>query len=372
MKSLACKTRRSGRKSATPVLATLAFVAGFAFFARAAGGVAPSGDAPFSLGPPPGGRPVGVRASFHLQSLNVIDDESERFEFSGVLTLRWFDPRQVFDPAIEGVEEKVYQGAFQSDEISPSWFPQMILANASGLDETNAVVMRARPDGSCTLIQTVNAAARTGLDLRRYPFDRQRLEAVFELLGFGADEVVLQAEGEAGAANLEVLPVPQWSIEAISAAVEVVPAPYAGERGEASALVLRIDVRRQSFFTLRLVILPLALIVMLSWSVFWMDRSSLGDRMSVSFIGVLTAVAYQWIVGDILPEISYITLTHGFLSLSFFMMIATVPMNLVIGACEKRGREELGHLIDRRCRWIFPLVYAGLIALTFCISFFVL
>ena len=31
-------------------------------------------------------------------------------------------------------------------------------------------------------------------------------------------------------------------------------------------------------FLVRLVILPLTLMVMLSWSVFWMDRSLIGDR----------------------------------------------------------------------------------------------
>ena len=54
-----------------------------------------------------------------------------------------------------------------------------------------------------------------------------------------------------------------------------------------------MDVKRQPLFMLRLVVIPLCLIVMLSWSVFWMDRSSVGDRMAVSFVGILTAVAYQ-------------------------------------------------------------------------------
>jgi altronate hydrolase len=36
--------------------------------------------------------------------------------------------------------------------------------------------------------------------------------------------------------------------------------------------------------------LALMVIVLLTFSVFWMDRSSLGDRLSVSFIGILTSV----------------------------------------------------------------------------------
>lgn len=51
---------------------------------------------------------------------------------------------------------------------------------------------------------------------------------------------------------------------------------------------------------------------------------------------------------------------HGFLNLSFFMMCATVPINLWVGAIERNGDPSAGDRIDRRCRWIFPSLYFGL------------
>jgi hypothetical protein len=53
-----------------------------------------------------------------------------------------------------------------------------------------------QPDGTTTLIEKLNAVAMTELDLRRFPFDTQRLKAVFEVLGFDNSEVVLQVEPE--------------------------------------------------------------------------------------------------------------------------------------------------------------------------------
>src|SRR5690606_28532777 len=61
------------------------------------------------LSPPNDGGPVEVRAAFHLQNINDIDEQTETFEFTGVLTLTWRDPRQAFSPEEEGVQEKVYQ-----------------------------------------------------------------------------------------------------------------------------------------------------------------------------------------------------------------------------------------------------------------------
>ena len=309
------------------------------------------------LGPPKGNGPTVVRAEFQLQDINSIDDEAETFEFTGVLSLTWKDPRQAFNPKDAGVGEKIYQGDYQVNQLSPSWSPQVVLANESGLYETDAMILRVRPDGTSTLVTTINAIAETDFNMRRYPFDSQRLEVVFELIGFNKDEVVLEAVPSSADRKISVS---QWDLREIETTVRHRKTLAAASSGQSSEFVVTLNVWREPIFILRLIGLPLLLIVMLSWSVFWMERSSLGDRISVSFVGILTAVAYQIVVGDLLPHVSYITLMHAFLNFSFFIMCATVVINLVVGACDKRGNHALGEIIDRRCRWIFPLVYAGL------------
>jgi len=314
----------------------------------------------FLLGPPKDDGPVVVRAGFRLRDINDIDDEAEAFEFEGVLTLTWQDRRQAFDPAQVGVNEKVFLGAYQFNEVFTGWFPQVILVNESGPYEKHGTVVRVQPDGTVTLIETLNASGKADLELRRYPFDRQRLTAIFEVLGFDASEVVMQAESGARGSSSEQVRIPQWVLTNISASTLDRDAPYAGSTGIASAYVVSMEVEREPFFMIRLVIFPLILIVMLSWSVFWMDSASLADRINVSFIGILTAVAYQIVVGEIMPHISYTTLMHGFLNLSFFIMCATVVVNLVVGKLDEAGKPEAGNAVDRRCRWIFPLTYVVL------------
>jgi len=330
---------------------------------------APTVSEPFLLGPPKGDGPLVVQATFHLRDINEVDDTAETFEFSGVLELTWRDERQAFDSAVAGVDEKIYQGAYQFNEISPAWFPQLVLVNESGLFEKHGVILRVRPDGSSTLVETVNAAAEADLDLRRYPFDRHRLDATFEVLGADSSEVVLQAAPAPSGSSDHEVRTPQWTLANFSTASEDRGASYAGRRRTASTFVVSMDVERESFFVVRLVIVPLMLIVMLSWSVFWMERSSLGDRISVSFIGILTAVAYQIVVSEIQPDIAYMTLMHGFLNLSLFIMCATVVINLVVGSLDRRGTSDAGDRLDRRCRWIFPITYFGLILVMVGVAF---
>jgi hypothetical protein len=314
-------------------------------------------------------RPVEVLASFHLLDVQGIDDEVETFEFSGVMTLIWRDERQAFDPAAAGVSEKLYHGSFQFDELSPSWYPQVILANASQIPETQGVLLRVAPDGRCTLIQDLHAVARKDLQLRRYPFDRQNLEAVFQILGFDRSQVILNGVAHPVTADIADIRVPQWHLQSVSGDFREINAPYHPGTGKASTFVVSLDVRRQSFFVVRLVIFPLLIVVCLSWCVFWMDRASLADRMSVTFVGLLTTVAYQSMLGDIMPHISYVTFINAFIALSFILMSATAVVNLRVCLCDRSGNHPLGDRIDRCCRWAFPTVYVVLILLALVTTF---
>jgi len=322
------------------------------------------------LGPPKEDGPVEVRASFEFHNIDEISEEKETFEFTGVLTLRWLDKRQAFDPTAAGVNEKIYQSDYQFNELSPSWFPQIVLVNSSGSIEQQGVVLRALSDGTQILMSKISATAKTEFNLRRYPFDKQRLEAVFEVLGFDDSEVVLEVESQ-GPSSAGRLWVPQWTITGIGMTIRDHSASHAGGRNVESAFVTSIDVQRESFYVSRLVILPLIVIVLLSFSVFWMDRASLGDRISVSFIGILTAVAYQVVMNDMLPRIAYMTWINGFLNFSFLMMVGTVLINLVVGGLDQQGRHDVAHRVDHLCRWIFPLTYFGLILILFGVAFLV-
>jgi len=307
--------------------------------------------------------PVEVTVSFELRDIDHIDDDAETIEFTGVMKLSWHDSRQVFDPLIEGTNEKTYQGNFQFDEMFSGWYPQLILVNQSGMYEKHGVLLRVRSNGSLSLYETINAAAKIDLDLLRYPVDQQRLKAVFHVLGFDANEIVLRLEPGYNDGDLnidEAFKMPQWQLKGIKSSIGTRNTPLIGKGATTSTFTVAIDLQRNSFFILRLVIIPLIMIVILSWSVFWMPKSSLGDRISVSFIGILTAVTYQVILSEILPRISYVTLINdGFLGVSFFIMSMTIIVNLRVGHLDRVGLHVAGDRLDDLCKWLFPAIYFG-------------
>lgn len=301
--------------------------------------------------------PVVVSARFELRDINEINDEAETFEFTGVLTIRWHDPRQAFDPAAEGVKEKVYTGTYQFNEIAPGWYPQIVLVNEAGGLEKNGVALRVQPDGTSILTETFYAVAESEFNMARFPFDQQRLKAIFEILGAEDHSVQLKVESDSVSSAYGAVKVPQWHVIDAATSVQGTTDPGSDNGMAKSALVVSVDLKRRPFFVMRLIVLPLIVIVLLSFSVFWMERSSLGDRISVSFIGILTAVSYQIVMGDSMPRIAYFTVIHAFMYISFLTMCAIVVVSLAVDALDKRGHSLLGDLIDRRCRWLFPLAY---------------
>lgn len=312
---------------------------------------------PSLLTPPKGKGPVVVQPHFELYSLNLIDDELETFEFTGILTLKWHDPRQAFDPLSTGINEKVFQGEYQVKELWPGWYPGVTLANRSGLYQKEGMVLRIQPDGTSTLMETLNASARTKLNMVRFPFDKQHLEAVFEVLGLNSHEFLLQVASDTNTSILNKAKVPQWIIMGSDESVRKRSVSDVGRQGVTSEFVVSFDVKRDSFYFQRLVIFPLIIIVLLSFSVFWMDRSSIGDRLNVSFIGILTAVSYQILISDQMPSISYFTFMNGFLTLSFFVMSATVIISLFVSSLDQQRKNDIADQVDLRSRWVFPLAY---------------
>jgi len=51
---------------------------------------------------------------------------------------------------------------------------------------------------------------------------------------------------------------------------------------------------------------------------------------------------------------------RGLRCFGFATMCVTLVINPVVGSLDKRGRSQQGDRMDRRCRWIFPLVDVAL------------
>ena len=320
-----------------------------------------SGQSGDLRGPPRDG-PVDVSIGFYVVDIVDLNMDEKTFEFEGILSARWSDTRLAFDPVEVGADEKIYQGHYQFAEVFDGWWPPLVLRNESGRYESQGVLLRVSPEGDVTLVEEVQAVAELAMDLRRVPFDRQRLTAEFEVLGYGEDQVVLHIDEERTGVGETTLT--QWTLSPVESSTEARDPAYLRDGAPSvSAAIFAVPAARRPQYLLRLVFLPIAIFVALSWSVFWMDRESLGSRMDITFIAILTVVAFQIVVADQFPRISYFTIMSSFMFTTYMTLGASVVVNLRVNALDRSGRVEAGNRLDYRCRWVFPLGYVALIGL---------
>ena len=226
------------------------------------------------------------------------------------------------------------------------------------------------PDGMVAYQEMFYAKAETPMQMRRYPLDRQQLEVFVHPLAYGRGEIVLVPNERLSETWDQNLGIAQWSREGVDVAerpVELIVLD--DETRVVSEVVLTIDIERRPRHVLISIVFPLVLLVCLSWVVFWMDDESISSRVNISFIGILSVVAYYFVILDSVPEINYLTLMDSFIIATFLILAGGVVINVVVDKLNRAGRREVGDRVDRVCRWAFPTAYAT-ITLLLTVLFF--
>ena len=79
--------------------------------------------------PNPPSSPTVVECAIMILDVVDIDDVNESFTAEILVFAEWDDPRLAFDPEVEGVDMKIFQGDFQFAEVFTGWWPQLLLVN---------------------------------------------------------------------------------------------------------------------------------------------------------------------------------------------------------------------------------------------------
>lgn len=313
--------------------------------------------------PNPPASPTTVKCGLMILDVIDIDDVNETFEAEIAISASWHDPRLAFDPQAEGTDRKLFQGEFQFAEVFPGWWPQLLIINQVGRGDTSAIKIEIAPDGRVTFLEQRNVLLETPMALYDYPFDTQRLKALLVPFGNTSDEVVLEVDERFNMATQDYVQQEQgvnvagWDLRSLE-----MTAGRTSSIGSLdttfSRIVTTITLERRSGQIVWDILLPLVVLVSMVWSIFWLDSEDVADRLNISFIGVLTIVAYQFVVIDNMPRMAYLTFTDTLLLISFLITSATIPQSLLLRRLIRKGRKAAADRIDRTCRWAFPLGYA--------------
>jgi hypothetical protein len=205
------------------------------------------------------------------------------------------------------------------------------------------------------------------LKLREFPFDTQRLGITLGNISFGSQKIRLKPSPDSGIA--ENLSIPDWEIMQWGFAAEDLVLD--NESSLIPGMVFSMEVKRYTNFFKFKVVLPLILIVMMSWLVFWIDPSLISSQISVAVTAMLTMIAYHFALAGMLPRLPFLTAMDFFVIASTIMVFLSMVEVIYTAHLSTHNQLEKARLIDRHARWVAPLIYIVLTTETLFIRFWI-
>jgi hypothetical protein len=297
--------------------------------------------------------PTPVSIGIWMVDIASIDSAQQSFTAEVVIVLRWKDPR--FAHTGNGIVR------YSLEQV---WHPRIAVVN-----ETNSVsrkfpdLVEVEPDGRVTYRQRYAGVFTQPLRLRSFPFDRQMFRLQFVAVRYPVNEVqfvpdqdwidngLKQAGGIAPSITLPDWTIESWNTKSLSYAL----APgfeYSGYAFEFTAA------RNVSHYILK-VMFPLVLIVIMSWSVFWLDPIHSNSQISIAITSMLTLIAYRFATDNQLPRLPYMTRLDAFILMGTVLIFVSLIEVITTTILETNHRVRLSKTIDRWCRLIFPAIFAA-------------
>ncbi len=303
--------------------------------------------------PRPVDQPTPVRIGIYIVDIASIDDARQTITVDLLLWVSWKDPRLVTGAI--GLQEL---------ELNEVWNPRILFIGERKLEKKLPDSVYADEEGTLLYRQRFFGEISSPTELADFPFDEQVLRIHAVAGGFTLDEVELTVEPTriGRSARLSVV---DWKIGEVSA--RVLPFEYTADNRVFPSCIIEVRGTRYAGYYVWKVIFPLILVVFMSWTVFWIDPSHAGPQISVATTSILTLIAYQFVLGRLVPELSYLTrldlFTIGSTGLVFLALVEVVTTTALAAG----DRLALAKRIDYWARIVFPASYLVVIAVSFWI-----
>lgn len=297
-----------------------------------------------------------IEVKVYLIDIDGIDSVTQSFVANLTLVFRWHDP-SLAHAGLDSI----------SKDLSEIWYPRIQILNQQRLVKTFPQSVEVHPDGEVIYRQRVWGSFSQPLELREFPFDSQRLEVRLGSISFGSQNIQLKPSADSGVS--EKLSIPDWEIMQWDFMAEDLR--FDNESSLIPGMVFSLEVKRDSNYFKFKVILPLVLIVMMSWLVFWIDPSLIPSQVSVGVTAMLTMIAYRFALAGMLPRLPFLTTLDIFVMASTIMVFLALVEVIYTAYLSTNNHLEKARRIDRNARWIAPFIYVALMTETLFIRFWI-
>ncbi len=299
----------------------------------------------------PPGEPTEVKIGLYMIALDRVSapsDASPEFEVEMFMDLQWKDERLAFDAEEYGYGRKIYEEHAAELELEQIWWPDVEIENEIHGRETENLGLIIFPDGTVEYAERFVVTVHADFDLRKFPFDDQYFELDLESFVWDSRYLVFIPNEDRIGYDPHYTGE-EWIIDSLFTEVKLEEEIRSDEAFSEFVYTLH-GKRLPQFYIMK--IFPMFLIIILTWSVFWLEGAT-APEMSISFIGLLTVVAFHRIFSGLLPRLSYMTYLDGVIFVGYFFASLAIIENVIV----RRVSEEEGAKLDRIFQRYVPLSF---------------
>lgn len=297
--------------------------------------------------PPATGTPQVVDVGVYVHHVPEIDLRSNTYLLDFYLWFRWtgsIDPTKTFE----------FTNAVESwDQLrTPIYVGDDGAARAELLD-----------GGVKYQVFHVHGRFQHAFPLQDYPFDRQEIVVAFEdsqnVVGSLVYRVDTQSTGYHSSITL-----PGWNVRGARTTITHeryttnfgdLRLPTSGDTYSHFTYALQLD--RPVSGYLAKVLVPLGIVLLISFVVFFMHPRYFEARVTISLTNLISAVALQLSAASDLPNVGYLVLLDRIYHLCYLTIFLCLAESVIVARMHDDGKEAAARRIDRLCIIASPLIF---------------
>jgi hypothetical protein len=297
-----------------------------------------------------------VSVGIWVVDIDSIDSAQQNFVSSVFVSLRWKDKSL----AHGGKKPRMHK-------LDRIWNPGVQIANEIGIvRKTMPEIAEVSSDGTVTYRQRYVGPFSQPLRLQDFPFDRHVFRFHLVATGYRSakvqfipDATYISAGMKYAAGIAKEISLPDWRI----IDYETKELPYETAPGITNAgYALEFLAERHSLYYVWKIILPLVLIVLMSWSLFLIPPKNVSTKIAVATSAMLTLIAYRFVVDSQVPRVPYLTRLDIFIFADTLLVLSSLFMVTLTAYLLNVDKERLAIRIEQVWRLLFLGVF-GIILL---------
>lgn len=305
---------------------------------------------------------LDVRVTLRINKIYDINTIDESYKIDGYLIYSWKDPKLTLGTGVEAEPIVVFENDRAEDAINsyPAEMggkklevPSLEFINIHGTKAVqNRRIFIDRTKDSIEYKERFFGTFGTTMDYRKFPFDEQCFVIIIESFGYNKEK--LQFATPTLTLSDELNDFQDWTIE--HAEENVLTQQYFKPlRVDFSRIEFVVKAKRKPDYYLWQVLLPLVIIILASFSIFWF--SDFGTQIGVGFTLMLTVVAFNFYSTTILPKLPYNTYIENVIIVGYFIILLGILSAVVNHRLNLKSKKGAKNRLFKSLRIVLPLTF---------------